>query len=278
MSVVLGISIGQHSAWLRLAGTPSGEPIAEWTVGINTSYDRSLQLIIDEVTRLADHVNLAGIGVCVTGELEDGGKILWSRALPTWQGNNLQTDLNDSLQIPVLAVGSGSAAARAEAAHPGRHESFTYVLWGAGFSVTNVTLDKDGRYVIQPTLQAHMDIPTPLKLKCSCGRWGHHAEAQLAGASLSMRYGQPASQLSDERWQLVANDMAETLYKIGCAWPRMPIVIGGPLAQKLRLGPLRDKVASLATRQELATPILPAKQVVDPKLIGAVILAQEAAA
>ncbi len=279
MDAVLGISIGPLNARLQLVVKETGDLIAKSNVGIVTgSYLESRDIVLRAIIQIAlrrDDVRLTAVGVCVTGELSVDGQILWSRAVPTWKGRNPQIDIQDDLQVPVLAIGSGSAAARGEFVHPDRHGSFVYVLWGAGFSVTNV--EADG--YVQPTGLGHTIIPVINALRCSCGRSGH-PEAQIAGANLSKRFGgRPVDQLTNRDWQLVLNDAAVVLHSASLANTRVPIVVADRMNGSVtsRLGLLQNRLLQLTPHTQLVPVVLPALQTQDPKLVGAVVLAREAA-
>jgi predicted NBD/HSP70 family sugar kinase len=276
MDVVLAVDIGGTKISL-LVQALNGTEIARRVLKTRPD-DYSLSQ--EEITTTSEHLTrghrLVAAGVGIAGVVVNG-VLTGSGNLPGWVGHDIESDLQQALQVPVTVLNDAKAAGLGEYAVLGR--SIIYVIWGTGVGAA-IIINDEGYVLKLATELGHIVIDKNSRLKCGCGGYGH-LEAHVSGVNIpkrrfGFRRGIKAEHLTNRQWDIVLQEMAIGLRSISNSAPGLPIVMGGGIATKQahRLPVLQHLVGKLKSSCPAPTLHL-AEHGEDSGLMGAAYAARQ---
>jgi fructokinase len=211
---------------------------------------------------------------------------------PGWAQTDVAGRLEELLDVPVAFDTDVNAAALGEqrwGAAVGL-DSFCYVTVGTGIGGGVVVNGRLVHGLLHPEL-GHMRIPHDRvadPFPGSCPYHGDCLEGLASGEAMRQRWGQDAQQLDgDAPWQLEAEYVALGLVNVVCALsPKRIILGGGVMKEPTLLARVRERLRELLAgyfdaaelRDEIGDFVVPPGLGDDAGVLGAIALAQEAAA
>lgn len=209
-----------------------------------TNYGLSMKTIITTVKDLAQGRAIDALGLSVAGVVKEG-KICGSGNLRDWVGKKPAMTLGPALRTSVNVINDTQAAALSE--YSQCFTSLLYVIWGTGVGMAAMLAPESDKVPIcLSTEGGHITIDCNSLLRCGCGGYGH-LEALVGGGNLQRRFGVSASELTNDQWAIVFDDMAVGLRAASSVFMNMPIVLGGGVTfkQASRLGMLQGALQKL---------------------------------
>lgn len=278
-AAVLGLDVGGSSVKYRLASADPGDGMPDALAeGVAPAPAADLPASLAELARTvsAGH-RLVAVAVAIPGLVDEAtGTVIRSSNVPQLDGRPLGPELTEMLDVPVMILNDGRAAAVAEArwgAGAAAHDVFTLAL-GTGIAGSHIV---DGAIVDGANGSAgelgHVVIE-PGGLPCSCGQQG--CLETVIGAPALRRFWNAAGGEGSARELLAAYDEGDPravaivqaaarhladaiLTLLALVDPGVVVVGGGLASEPHRLVTLAASyVAELATFHRVP-PIVPAR-------------------
>jgi fructokinase len=209
---------------------------------------------------------------------------------PHWQGVNLRTEFAQRMQIPVAIDTDVNAAAYAEAARHGDPDTvLAYVTVGTGIGVGLSGLQRahprhaEAGHIPVRRHPGHGTFPGICPFHKDC------LEGLASGPAISSAWGGSLAELPDEHpaWAIEADYLAQLCATLVLTISPNRIIFGGGVLQQAALLPLiraatlkqlAGYVADLQAMDDMVQLISSSDAREPPGILGALILAEEAAA
>ena len=195
------------------------------------------------VTDLAKGENIEGIGVGLPGFINkknDYACILPN--LSNWNCSTLYEDLKSKFSCEVIFENDAAAAALGESIYGQRNDQdFMFLIWGTGIGGCDVKF-LDGKMLLFPCEPGHQVINPDGEVH-SCGQKGC-LELYCGGKSIIDHYGKLATELTEDEWGKVLEDMSFGIANLMTMRYTNAIVMGGAIgvAESARLEILKAKI------------------------------------
>lgn len=244
---IVGIDLSGSDVFIGAVLTLDGEIVARREVPLPEA-DRVVATVVELARALvADaHAPVLGIGVGSPGVVDDHGVIL-SAPNFGWAGFDLETALQDALDLPVLVANDANAAVLAEYTFGGSGDDVLLVKVGRGVGsglLAGGQPLRGGRFAAGEI--GHVSVGTDGGPQCACGKIGC-LEAWLAVPALTERLAQAPAADRDGVLRDAGERLGIALAPVVGVLDLSEIVLSGPT--ELLDGPLAEQtVETLRTR------------------------------
>lgn len=272
--MVIGIDIGGTK--IRIGMAKSGRQIDQHLdFATPPDYNNALHLMVSTIQRLSSGQSITAAGIASPGPLNPTSGVILAPQNLKWHYVEIVKDLTRLLHCPVVlendATLGGIAEARFGAGKP--YSSVLYITISTGIG-TSLILDG------QPLpAQNNMEGGHQL-LRVGEQNQLQSFESLASGQAIKLQYGKIAAEISDPQiWDEIAQKMAWGIFNLITMCNAEVVVLAGGVAvhHKRFLVPLRTHLAALPALYPLPK-LIPARYIETAPLMGALELAQEAAA
>jgi fructokinase len=282
MGLLAGVEAG-GTKFVCAVGTGPSDIVARTTIPTTTPAD-TLAGAVDFLRRESGP-ELEALGIASFGPLDATTGLIADTPKVGWKNTDLVTPFRTALGIPVRLDTDVNGAALGEAAlGAGRgRSSFVYLTVGTGIGGAALVGGQLLRGAGHPEM-GHFRIPHDRAadpFEGTCPFHGDCWEGLAAGPAIERRWGRPPADLAgdDRVWALESRYLALGIVALAYVLaPELVIAGGGVMSNEGLLPLVREEVAHLLGGYAGPVTLVPPGLDRDSGIVGALVLAQQAAA